>query len=136
LTILTGYGYLGKRNNNINYSWFLSSYVGEDTAESRSQCREYVVQAIEGEIENPFEAEGNRSDLWCRLQHRQPEPKASENENKIESKIEQTISPNPATNLKFGKFKDLVLFPCIRNKIKVKTEKGTGYSLKRLSETV
>ena len=58
-----GYCYLGKRNNSINYSWFLASYFGEDTAKSRRQCREYVYQAIEGEIENPFEAEGNRSDL-------------------------------------------------------------------------
>ena len=106
-----GYCYLGKRNYNINYSWFWASYFGEDTAKSRRQCREYVVQAIEGEIENPFEAEGNRRDLWCRLQHRQPEPKASENENKIESKIEPTISSNPATYRKFVKFEDLTLFP-------------------------
>jgi hypothetical protein len=38
-----------------------------------------------------LQPEGNRSDLWCRLQHRQPEPKASENENGIESKSENAV---------------------------------------------
>jgi hypothetical protein len=33
----------------------LSTYFGEDTAKGRRQCREYVYQAIEGKIENPFE---------------------------------------------------------------------------------
>mgnify|MGYP001812383862 CR=1 FL=1 len=50
-----GYCYLRKRNKNIDYGWFLSTYFGEDTAKGRRQCREYVYHAIEGEIENPFE---------------------------------------------------------------------------------
>jgi len=51
-----GYCYLRKRNKNIDYSWFLCTYFGEDTAKARRRCREYVYQAIDGEIENPFEA--------------------------------------------------------------------------------
>jgi hypothetical protein len=50
-----GYCYLRKRNKNIDYGWLLSTYFGADTAKGRRQCREYVNQAIEGEIENPFE---------------------------------------------------------------------------------
>ena len=50
-----GYCYLGKRNKNIDYGWFLSTYFGEDTAKGRRQCRKHVYNAIEGEIENPFE---------------------------------------------------------------------------------
>ena len=50
-----GYCYLRKRNKNIDYGWLLSTYFGEDTAKGRRQCREYVYQAIEGKIENPFE---------------------------------------------------------------------------------
>ena len=52
---LAGYCYLRKRNKNIDYGWFLSTYFGGDTAKGRRQCREYVYHAIEGEIENPFE---------------------------------------------------------------------------------
>ena len=37
-----GYCYLRKRNKNIDYGWFLSTYFGEDTAKGRRQCREYV----------------------------------------------------------------------------------------------
>jgi putative transposase len=50
-----GYCYLRKRNKNIDYGWFLSTYFGGDTAKGRRHCREYVYHAIEGEIENPFE---------------------------------------------------------------------------------
>jgi len=50
-----GYCYLRKRNKNIDYSWFLSTYFGGDTAKGRRRFREYVYRAIEGEIENPFE---------------------------------------------------------------------------------
>ena len=50
-----GYCYLRKRNKNIDYGWFLNTYFGGDTAKGRRQCRQYVYNAIEGEIENPFE---------------------------------------------------------------------------------
>ena len=50
-----GYCYLRKRNKNIDYGWFLSTYFGEDTAKGRRQCRKYVYYTIEGEVENPFE---------------------------------------------------------------------------------
>jgi hypothetical protein len=50
-----GYCYLRKRNKNIDYGWFLSTYFSGDTAKGRRQCRQYVCHAIEGEIENPFE---------------------------------------------------------------------------------
>ena len=50
-----GYDPLRKRNKNIDYGWFLSTYFGEDTAKGRRQCREYLYQAIEGKIENPSE---------------------------------------------------------------------------------
>lgn len=33
----------------------MSTYIGEDSAKGRRQCREYMYRAIEGEIENPFE---------------------------------------------------------------------------------
>jgi hypothetical protein len=50
-----GYCYPGKRNKNIDYSWFLNTYFGEDTRKGRRRCREYVFNAIEGDTENPFE---------------------------------------------------------------------------------
>ncbi len=50
-----GYGYLRKRKKHIDYDWFLSTYFGEDTAKGRRQFREYVMHAIDGEIENPFD---------------------------------------------------------------------------------
>jgi len=49
-----GYCYLRKRNKNIDYDWFLSTYFGRDSAKSRRRCREHVHNAIEGEMENPF----------------------------------------------------------------------------------
>ena len=50
-----GYCYLRKRNKNIDYGWFLSTYFGGDTAKGRRRCRDHALNAIEGEIENPFE---------------------------------------------------------------------------------
>jgi REP element-mobilizing transposase RayT len=50
-----GYCYLRKRNKNIDYGWLLRTYFGEDTAKGRRMCREYVCNAIESEVENPFE---------------------------------------------------------------------------------
>jgi putative transposase len=50
-----GYCYLRKRTKHIDYGWFLSTYFGEDTAKSRRRFCGYVYQAIEAEIENPFE---------------------------------------------------------------------------------
>ena len=50
-----GYCYIRKRNKNIDYDWFLSTYFGGDSAKGRRHCREYVFNTIEGEIENPFE---------------------------------------------------------------------------------
>ncbi|MGA9535154.1 MAG: helix-turn-helix domain-containing protein [Desulfobacterales bacterium] len=58
-----GYCYLRKRIKNIDYGWLLSTYFGEDTAKGRCKCREYVYQAIEGEIENPFEGVVHQSIL-------------------------------------------------------------------------
>ncbi len=50
-----GYCYLRKRNKNFDYSWFLNTYFGEDSAKGRRGYREYVYHAIEGDIENPFD---------------------------------------------------------------------------------
>ena len=50
-----GYCYLRKREIDIDYGWFLSTYFGEDTAKGRRQFREYVYYALEGQIENPFD---------------------------------------------------------------------------------
>ena len=38
-------------------------FFGEDTVKGRRQCREYFYRAIEGEIENPFEAVFHQSIL-------------------------------------------------------------------------
>ena len=50
-----GYCDLRKRTKLIGYDWFLSTYFGEDTAKGRRQFRDYVYNAIDNEIENPFE---------------------------------------------------------------------------------
>ena len=42
-------------SNHFHCGWLLSTFFGEDTTKGRRQCWEYVYQAIEGEIENPFE---------------------------------------------------------------------------------
>jgi putative transposase len=49
-----GYCYLRKRNKHIDYGWFMNTYFGEDTARGRRQCREYVYDAIAGQVDNPF----------------------------------------------------------------------------------
>ncbi len=58
-----GYCYIRKRNKNIDYDWFLSTYFGGDSAKGRRHCREYVFNTIEGEIENPFEEVAHQSIL-------------------------------------------------------------------------
>jgi hypothetical protein len=90
-----GYCYLRKRNKNIDYGWFLSTYFGEDTAKGRRQCREYVYRAIEGEIENPFEEVVHQSILgtqdfvdWVR----QKLPRRRQREVPSLTKLQQHIS--------------------------------------------
>jgi hypothetical protein len=48
-------------------------------------------------------------DLWCRLQHRQPEQGPSESQTKIQPQIKETISSDPGAYYKIVKFKDLTL---------------------------
>jgi hypothetical protein len=50
-----GYCYLRKRNQMIDYGWLLSTYYGADSGKARRRYRQYVVDAIGAEIENPFE---------------------------------------------------------------------------------
>ncbi len=50
-----GYCYVRKRDKDIDYRWLLKTYFGEDSAPGRRRYREYVLQGLEGEIENPFE---------------------------------------------------------------------------------
>ena len=90
-----GYCFLRKRNKNIDYDWFLSTYFGEDTAKGRRQCRQYVYNAIEGEIENPFEEVVHQSILgaqdfvdWVR----QKLPRQGQREVPSLTKLQQHIS--------------------------------------------
>jgi len=51
----SGYCYLRKRDQTIDYGWLLNTYFRGDSAQGRRRYREYVNQGLEGEIENPFE---------------------------------------------------------------------------------
>jgi putative transposase len=90
-----GYCYLRKRNKHIDYCWFLSTYFGEDTAKGRRQCREYVYNAFEGEIGNPFEEVVHQSILgtqdfvdWVR----QKLPRKGQREVPSLTKLQQHLS--------------------------------------------
>jgi hypothetical protein len=90
-----GYCYLRKRNKNIDYDWFLSTYFGGDSAKGRRHCREYVFNTIEGEIENPFEEVVHQSILggqdfvnWVR----QKLPQKGQREIPSLTKLQQHIS--------------------------------------------
>ena len=90
-----GYCYLRKRNKNIDYDWFLSTYFGGDSAKGRRHCREYVFKNIEGEIENPFEEVVHQSILgnqdfvnWVR----QKLPQKGQREIPSLTKLQQHIS--------------------------------------------
>ena len=50
-----GYCYLRKRQPGFDYSWLLNSYFGSDDSRGRRQYRQYVLNALGLEIENPFE---------------------------------------------------------------------------------
>lgn len=50
-----GYCYLRKRQPGFDYRRLLSSYFGGDDSRGRRQYRQYVLNAIGAEIENPFE---------------------------------------------------------------------------------
>lgn len=50
-----GYCYLRKRQPDFDYSRLLNSYFGGDDSRGRRQYREYILNAIGAEIENPFE---------------------------------------------------------------------------------
>jgi len=90
-----GYCYLRRRNKNIDYDWFLSTYFGGDSAKGRRHCREYVFNTIEGEIENPFEEVVHQSILggqdfvnWVR----QKLPQKGQREIPSLTKLQQHIS--------------------------------------------
>jgi hypothetical protein len=90
-----GYCYLRKRNKNIDYDWFLSTYFGGDSAKGRRYCREHVLNTIEGEIENPFEEVVHQSILggqdfvnWVR----QKLPQKGQREIPSLTKLQQQIS--------------------------------------------
>jgi putative transposase len=51
----TGYFYLRKRIPDFDYSRLLESYFGGDDSRGRRQYRQYVLNALGAEIENPFE---------------------------------------------------------------------------------
>ena len=59
-----GYCYLRKRNKNIDYDWFLSTYFGGDTAKGRRHCREYVFNTIEGGNWKPIWRGGPSINSW------------------------------------------------------------------------
>ena len=50
-----GYCYLRKRQPGFDYSRLLDSYFGGDDSRGRGQYRQYVLNALGAEIENPFE---------------------------------------------------------------------------------
>ena len=50
-----GYCYLRKRQPGIDYSRLLDSYFGGADSRGRGQYRQYVLNALGAEIENPFE---------------------------------------------------------------------------------
>jgi REP-associated tyrosine transposase len=90
-----GYCYLRKRTKNIDYGWFLSTYFDGDTAKGRRRCRDHVHNAIEGEIENPFEEVVHQSILgsqdfvnWVR----QKLPQKRQREIPSLTKLQQYIS--------------------------------------------
>jgi putative transposase len=50
-----GYCYLRKRQPGVDYSRLLDSYFGGDDSRGRRQYRQYVLNALGAEVENPFE---------------------------------------------------------------------------------
>ena len=51
----SGYCYLRKRKPGFDYSRLLNTYFGQDNPQGRRKYREYVLNAIDAGIENPFE---------------------------------------------------------------------------------
>ena len=50
-----GYCYLKIRKKNIDYSWLLKTYFGNDNTRCRRRYREYVCKALGGNVENTFQ---------------------------------------------------------------------------------